>query len=539
MHTGMIVLAEHEAGVATYLETVLRQEGYEVRVARHGGEVMACLSASDGNVAAVALDAMMPWPGGIETLRQLREANPHLPVLLLTGAASPQEVVEALRSEATEFVAQPLTPERLLNAVRMAAQEGAEGVEPFFCHNPQMRSVRSALKQIALADVPVILCGESGVGKEILAREIHALSPRAHKPFLKINCAALPQDLLESEMFGYERGAFTGAVKSTPGKFEATDGGVILLDEIGDLDIRLQAKLLHVLQDSAFQRLGGRETIHVNVRVLAATHCDLEKAIEEKRFREDLYYRLSVVSIQVPPLRERKDEILPFARLFLEKHATPGMRLPEITPALSKALLVYHWPGNVRELENVIRRLLVFRDADALAHEMFQKADRPALPMHAAVAQSPSGVSALQGVNEARRQEEAEIILNALTLTRWNRKKTAGLLKIDYRCLLYKMKSLGISHDETLHIVEAPQAAAAEGIPALDEVCAAKDQEEARIIINALTRTHWSRKRAAELLQVDYRRLLYRMKRLGIGLSQRPEGEGPSQPPPPKTAAAG
>jgi two-component system response regulator AtoC len=406
-------------------------------------------------------------------------------------------------------------------------------IEPFFCHNAQMRSVRSALKQIALSDVPVVLRGESGVGKEVLAREIHALSRRADKPFLKLNCAALPQELLESELFGYERGAFTGAVKSTPGKFEVANGGMILLDEIGDLDIRLQAKLLHVLQDNEFQRLGGRQTIRVNVRVLAATHCDLEKAIEEKRFREDLYYRLNVVSIQVPPLRERKDEIPAFARLFLEKHAMPGLPVPAITPALSEALLAYHWPGNIRELENVMRRLLVFGDADLIAQELWEKAGRPVAgrcpPAQAeASPPEPPRAATLEQVRQTRAQQEAGVILEALAATGWSRKKAARLLNIDYKGLLYKMKKLGLGPGQVLPgpaPAPVPGPAAAGGLPVLAEVARAREQEEARVILDALAQTQWSRKRAARLLKTDYRSLLYRMKKLGIGARQpeRPE----------------
>jgi two-component system response regulator AtoC len=296
---------------------------------------------------------------------------------------------------------------------------------------------------VASSDAPVVLRGESGVGKEVLAREIHSRSPRASKPFLKINCAALPLELLESELFGYERGAFTGAVKSTPGQFEVADGGTIMLDEIGDMDVRLQAKLLHVLQDGEFRRLGGRETIRVNVRLLAATHCDLEKAIAEKRFREDLYYRLSIISIQVPPLRERKEEILPLARLFLKKHggATPA---PEITTDLSEALLMHQWPGNIRELENVIRKFLVFGDAEAMAQELRSRAG-------GAPRQNPGEpsnvlrLSTLEEVAQARTRDEMTMILDALNAARWNRRRAAALLDIDYKGLLYRMKKLGIS----------------------------------------------------------------------------------------------
>ena len=209
----------------------------------------------------------------------------------------------------------------------------------------------------------MLIQGETGVGKEVFARELHAHSPRAKRSFLKLNCAALPSELVESELFGYERGAFTGAFQRKPGMFEQADGGTIMLDEIGDMDFKLQAKLLQVLQDHEFQRVGGKGCIRVDVRVIAATHCDLEQAIAEDRFREDLFYRLNVVSVRVPPLRERREDILAMAEFLARKHAPPGAAPPPIPPSLQEMFLAYDWPGNIRELENVIRKFLIFRDA--------------------------------------------------------------------------------------------------------------------------------------------------------------------------------
>jgi len=267
---------------------------------------------------------------------------------------------------------------------------------------------------------------------------------------LKLNCAALPSELLESELFGYERGAFTGAFRSKPGKFELAEGGTVLLDEIADMEYRLQAKLLQVLQDHEFHRLGGKETVRVNVRIMAATHWNLEEAMRKGRFREDLYYRLNVVSLELPALRERRDEILPLAEFFLKKHGR-GAPLP-LEPTLQQALLSNDWPGNIRELENVMRRFLVFRDTDMLVEELRLKTHRgqvaspvsPALPpaQAACAAEPPSDTSILEKFNEAKNQAEVQAILAALNSTRWNRKQAAALLNIDYRALLYKMKKL-------------------------------------------------------------------------------------------------
>jgi two-component system response regulator AtoC len=309
------------------------------------------------------------------------------------------------------------------------------------------------LRQVGASDIPVLLNGETGVGKEVLARSLHAASPRASRRFLKVNCAALPSDLIESELFGYERGAFTGAVKPKPGKFDMADGGTILLDEIGDMDFRLQAKLLQVLQDQEFERLGGTETIRVDVRVMAATHNDLEKAVKEGRFREDLYYRLNVVNLVVPPLRDRPEEILPLAQFFVQKFASPSQVLPEITGELENALLSHAWPGNVRELENFIRKYLVLQDPAAAAEELRLKsrARTPArVTTMQALVETPSvasSSSSLERVTEVQKKAEKEAILAALNRTRWNRKQAARVLGVDYKALLYKMKKHDISRD--------------------------------------------------------------------------------------------
>jgi two-component system response regulator AtoC len=285
----------------------------------------------------------------------------------------------------------------------------------------------------------------------MLARELHARSPRVGKPFLKLNCAALPSELVESELFGYERGAFTGAFQKKAGMFENADGGTLLLDEIGDMDVRLQAKLLQVLQDSSFQRIGGKEMIKVDVRIMAATHRDLEKAIAEHTFREDLYYRLNVINVHLPPLRDRKEDLLPLAEFLLKKHAVKGVPVPPFILELKHAMMTYHWPGNVRELENYVRKLLIFRDSAAVARELTIKATRTLSTVAAGAELHPHPMQSigrdqpiLEQVGKAKLQAETEAILAALTSTRWNRKQAAHLLEIDYKALLYKMKKLRI-----------------------------------------------------------------------------------------------
>jgi two-component system response regulator AtoC len=323
---------------------------------------------------------------------------------------------------------------------------------PQLPQSPKMKAIRSIMERVARGDSPVLLEGESGVGKEALARELHALSPRAGRPLVKLNCAALPSELLESELFGYERGAFTGAFKQTQGKFELAHRGTILLDEIGELNVGLQAKLLHVLQDGEFLRLGGKDPIRVDVRIMAATNCDLPRAVEQGRFRADLYYRLDVIRIEVPPLRERKDEILALAEHFIAKHARPDAAIPRLSAELKRALLEHDWPGNIRELENLVKRHLVLEDEDLILEQL--RTCKRCTEERAAVAVKESlepvwrcdecRPSVFAVAARVKTDTESEAIRGALDTARWNRRKAAALLSIEYRSFLYKLKKLGI-----------------------------------------------------------------------------------------------
>ena len=306
------------------------------------------------------------------------------------------------------------------------------------------------LRRVGRSDVPVLLHGETGAGKEVMARKLWSYSNRVGKPFLKLNCAALPSELIESELFGYEKGAFTGAMVDKPGKFELAQDGTILLDEIGDMDTRLQAKLLQVLQDGEVQPLGSSRIVNVNVRIMAATHRDLQAAIAQGSFREDLYYRVSVINITIPPLRERRDEIIRLAEELLERHVVPGASAPQIPETLRRAMLAHSWPGNVRELENVMRRFLVYQDAELLAAELGD----PSAPhkLRLAVASTPTppcsplatGRVSFDHFAEASRSAESKLLLETLESVRWNRRHAASLLDIDYKALLYKLQKHGI-----------------------------------------------------------------------------------------------
>jgi len=465
-----ILLGEDELEVRSYLEMALRCHGYSIESAQDGEEVLAFLEREREKISLVLLDIMMPRKDGLETLRDIRRVDQDLPVVMLSGASSPLKVVEAMKSGATDFIPKPVSHEDLCDAIEKAlgvsvpvnghAAPAVQNHAPAKVVAMRVKAIEPLLRQIGSSEVPVLIQGETGVGKEVIARQLCAQSQRASKGFLKLNCAALPSELVESELFGYERGAFTGAFQKKPGMFEMADGGTILLDEIGDMDFKLQAKLLQVLQDQEFQRLGGKETIHVDVRVIAATHCDLEEAIMDGRFREDLYYRLNVVTIRVPPLRERQEEIVPLAEFLLKKHVPAGMAPLPITPSLHQALIAHPWPGNIRELENVMRKYLVVRDPETVIRDLHSRPLRQRSPLalpgqiKAAAAAATAGLNSdeppaapiLAQVNKAKEQAETDAILAALNATRWNRKQAAQLLNIDYKALLYKMKKLSIEN---------------------------------------------------------------------------------------------
>ncbi len=463
-----ILVGEDEIEVLGYFETALKCLGYGVEAAQDGDEVLSRLRSSRSDIAAVLLDVFMPNRGGIETLHEIRNLDPSMPVIVVSGVASPQNIVNVIKSGAADFLCKPVSHEDLGRAIHSALEirSSAHHRSLVGSHNtvshafagtcPSMREIQRLIVQIGWSEVPVLIQGETGTGKEVLARELHARSPRADKPFLKLNCAALPSELVESELFGYERGAFTGAIQRKPGMFEMADGGTILLDEIGDMDLRLQAKLLQVLQDQEFRRIGGKETVKVDVRVMAATHRDLQKAILEQSFREDLYYRLSVFNLLVPPLRDRVEDIVPLAELFIKKYAIKDLPLPTIGVELRHALLTYQWPGNVRELENWIRKLTILRDGNTIARELQAKANSK-LPPASQIAEERTEPlpmiersPILEQVSKAKAQAETTAILAALESTHWNRKRAAGLLKIDYKALLYKMKKLGIDSEPEL-----------------------------------------------------------------------------------------
>jgi two-component system, NtrC family, response regulator AtoC len=325
------------------------------------------------------------------------------------------------------------------------------------CTSSKMQPIRDLVAKVAVTNTTVLLRGESGVGKEVVARSIHKASPRAARQFLKVNCAALPAELLESELFGHEKGAFTGAYRQKPGKFEAADQGTLLLDEIGEIPLRLQAKLLHVLQDGEFSRVGGEKIIDTDVRLIAATNRDLEASMRAHQFREDLYYRLNVIEIRIPPLRERREEIPVLIDHFLKKFNSQYGRAVDLPDDAIRAFLDYHWPGNIRELENAVKRVVVLGSARPVHQEIvgnLNRGLRPAAPAAAPVLAQPSAgpdasISLKDIARQAARDAERVAIKEVLDRVHWNRAKAARLLQISYKALLYKIVQCGLVVHET------------------------------------------------------------------------------------------
>jgi DNA-binding NtrC family response regulator len=419
------------------------------------------LGGPEKAASVLVLDAQLLSQSDADLLGDLSEQHPQVQILVFVSRAGRQEALSRLQTcNQIKVASVSLEDAAAWASIIYVITEGS--LETGMRHEPGQRASKDRedaadslydeefLRRVGCSDVPVLLHGETGAGKEVMARKLWTYSNRVGKPFLKLNCAALPSELIESELFGYEKGAFTGAMMDKPGKFELAQDGTILLDEIGDMDTRLQAKLLQVLQDGEVQPLGSSRTIKVNVRIMAATHRDLHAAIAQGAFREDLYYRLSVINITIPPLRERRHEIIPLAQQLLLRHVGPASPVPSIPEALRQAMLDHPWPGNVRELENVMRRFLVYQDPALLAAELTDPFDSPKPRL--AVARELSAARAPQNNNrlsfdrfaEASRTAESKLLLETLESVRWNRRQAAVQLNIDYKALLYKLQKHGI-----------------------------------------------------------------------------------------------
>lgn len=460
-----ILLVDDEPGMLRYIRTLLEVDDYRVETATTGEEALQ-LMEKGLRPDLVLLDVLMPGIDGLETLEKLRQIKPGLKVVMLSCVNDTRKVVQAMRLGAQDYLTKPFEKAQLDSVIDLCLGQGKQTftgeVEElsddvfFIAASPAMRKIRSQSALVAHVDIPVLLLGESGTGKEVLGRLIHKLSPRAHRTFLKVNCAAVPADLLESELFGYEPGAFTGATHAKPGKFELCNKGTILLDEIGEMPPLLQAKLLHVLQDQQFSRLGSRSVIKVDVRILAATNINIPEALASKRLREDLYYRLNAFTLHLPPLRERKEEIPILLKHSMTRMAERYARPPlPLSPGLLQACHDHTWPGNLRELNNFLKRYLILGDESLAIAELQPKNDGTGGARGDAAGKNGDGGGLKSLARSAKDEAEAEAIMQALEQTNWNRKQAATVLQISYKALLYKIRQYGIADSKGHHRLSA------------------------------------------------------------------------------------
>jgi two-component system response regulator AtoC len=464
-----VLVIDDDPGVRDYMEALVSRQGYEVMAVADGEQGLMSLETIQPDL--ITLDVVLPGMDGLQTLSELKKRLPDIPVVMLSGHGQARNIVEAMRLGASDFLRKPFEVEELELAFQKALEKRAlkQEVERLRGSarsetellllggdNPKMKEIRDVIEQVADTDITVLVRGDSGTGKELVARTLFQLSGRRDQPFVKVNCAALPSELLESELFGFEKGAFTGAQKRKLGKFEYANHGTIFLDEISEMHPGLQAKLLQVLQDGEFSRLGSEGDVHVDTRIIAATNRNLEEAVKDGSFREDLYYRLNVVTVHLPPLRDRLDAIPLLVDHFLQKNNDQYKKnLQQLSPETMKLFISYHWPGNVRELENMVRRMVVLGNEQAVIEEIAdsRSAAPPSeeanefLDLEALGADfsNADGIDLKAISRRAAQLAEKRVIERVLQKTRWNRKEAAEKLQISYKALLYKMKENGLS----------------------------------------------------------------------------------------------
>jgi two-component system response regulator AtoC len=461
-----ILVVDDEPNLRRVLSAQLARDGYDVHTAEDGEQALAILG--EHHVDLVITDLRMPKVDGMELLRRALAMDPELPVVMITAHGTVDNAVEALKTGAFDYITKPFDQSEVRVIVKkalvtrnLAAREATrtdravpESRHGIIGRSSAILELYAILDRVADTPTTVLVTGESGTGKELVARALHEGSSRRERPFIKVNCAAIPHELIESELFGYEKGAFTGAAGPKPGRFELAAGGTLFLDEIGTIPVEMQVKLLRVLQETEFERVGGIKTIRADVRLVAATNTDLKKEIAAGHFREDLYYRLNVVPIRLAPLREREGDTLLLARHFVEKsNARLGKKVEGIEPDADRVLAQYSWPGNIRELENVIERAVLFCDAPKLRvrdlplevrDDRSTNTPMPAAAAAPAAAAPVTGDGLKQQVKAATSRLERELIVHALDQTRGNVTHAARLLKISRKGLQLKMKELGL-----------------------------------------------------------------------------------------------
>jgi two-component system nitrogen regulation response regulator NtrX len=452
-----VLVIDDEKNILRSLKMIMEGEGYRVSTATSGESALDMLTSGKEFDLAI-LDLKLPGMDGIETLkkvRNLKDQHASIPILMISGHATLHDAVAAVKLGASDFFEKPLDRDRVLLAVRKVLEKNRilhelRTLRDILGKKYEIVGSSSAIKKI-LTEVEkvaptkgrVLITGESGVGKELVAWAIHRLSPRADKNFVKVNCAAIPSELIESELFGYEKGAFTGAVGSKKGQFELASGGTLFLDEIGDMSLSAQAKVLRALQSGEITRIGGENIKNVDVRIIAATNHELKKDVEEGRFREDLYFRLDVIRVHVPPLRERIDDIHQLVTHFIGEFCRENnFRIKEITPEAMDMLKAYAWPGNIRELKNVVERMVI------MSGEVITGSDVPGLETSKFKDREPDLGKSDLTLKEFREEMEKKYILRKLQETHWNISQTAQLLGIERTNLHKKLKQLGVSRED-------------------------------------------------------------------------------------------
>ena len=508
-----VAIVDDDSSFAAYLRTFLSLRGYEARCYTRGDELLASMKQTEAP-DVVLLDVMMPGLDGMATLRALKSSRPEAQVIMLSGRNQASTIVEAVRLGAADYVVKPDDPEglgeialdvaiknaieknRLVSELSELRQQLSDDEDRTVWGNTEkMRGIATVIEQVADSDVTVLIRGDSGVGKELVSRAIHQRSTRRNRPFVKVNCAALPAELLESELFGHERGAFTGAATTRIGKFEQADGGTLLLDEIGEMKPALQAKLLHVLQDGEFTKLGSNKRVQVDVRIVAATNRDLERMMLNGEFREDLYYRLKVIELVVPALRERRDELATLTDFFVARYSRKYNRPARpISDQLRQLFMQYDWPGNIRELENMIKRVVILQDEQLVIREIernMQRAIAAPQPSVAAVAAVGAGVPAGVGTT---------------------------MPAMPYAPPPPPVQTPPAAPETIDEVAEASDEGAADaGGGSLATVAkAAAMKAERAAIEQTLRQVHWNRRKAAQMLGVSYKTLLNKIKECGI-----------------------
>ena len=455
-----VLVVDDEQSLRKVLAATLQREGYEVQVAADGEEALAALERDGADV--VVTDLVMPKMDGLSLLRKVVVSHPDVPVIVVTAHGKIDSAVEAMKAGAFDFVSKPFEHSELkaiiakaarqsdLNARNVVPDETGRRFNEIVGKGQRMIELQQIIGKVADAPSTVLISGESGTGKELVATALHEKSSRREKPLIKINCAAIPRELVEAELFGFEKGAFTGAVQSKPGRFELADGGTLFLDEIGEIPMEMQVKLLRAIQESEFERVGGVKTTKVQVRLIAATSRDLTKEIAAGRFREDLFYRLNVVPLQLPPLRERRDDIPLLAEHFRQKYnARLKKNVERIEDDALAALSAYSWPGNIRELENVLERTILFAEGTVI-----RAADLPPSLRQQPLDAVPAGAAGLapgpmkEIVKGQVQAIERDLIVRGLEVTGGNVTRTAKLLKISRKSLQMKMKEFGLRGED-------------------------------------------------------------------------------------------